>query len=81
MRTGGQWPRARYEGRGLRDRITQTPTLFRIIIYLQVIQNGGRITVTTLIRKQDGRQDEASVEETERFLSVNNAQEDNKVEE
>ena len=78
MRTGGQGPRARYEGRGLGDRITQTPTLFRIIIYLQVIQNGGRITVTTLIRKQDGRQDEASLEEIERFLSVNNAQEDNK---
>ena len=36
------------------------------------------MTFTTLIRKQNGRQDEASLEEIQRFLSVNNAQEDNK---
>ena len=40
--------------------------------------DGGRIIVTMLIRKQDGRQDTANLEEIEGFLSVNNAQEDNK---
>ena len=51
---------------------------YYLTVSILSIKNGGRITVTTLIRKQDGRQDEASLEEIERFLSVNNAQEDNK---
>ena len=53
-------------------------SFFIRFLKLKRFKNGGRITVTTPIRKQDGRQDEASPEEIERFLSVNNAQEDNK---